>query len=280
MTMNPRLERLYSQVELVRGIGDRQRSQLCIMSFVALLAGEDHSDDPMTASRLIRQFAIMINDEMPSSLRQSLKCFAPQIIGTRDGHDDTRARLLLNAARAELLPRIEADFDDSVEAILAGEKKALARSWLGAYRRLKGYIADSTMAGDDRVRADAACIVACLICVCARVARLADQRAWYWAKAVDLLDRLCTIGIEHARPTVSEDYLDILSGSLTNRPQALPRRMCTAGLWMRMRNLLPALAWRAYGHGGQQLACSESQLSPGAWPAGQDLSNKPASGIT
>ncbi len=241
MTVNPRLEELYNQVELVRGVGDRQRAQLCVMSFVALLAGEDHSDNPVTASRVLRRFAITMNDQMPASLRQDLKCFAPQMIGTRDGHDDARAKLLLDAARTELLPRIEADIGGSGSAILADEKRRTVRSWLQAYHSVKTYIVASTMVLDEWVREDVACTVACLICGSAQIAAFADQRAWYWAKGVDLLDRLCTIGIEDARPIVSEDHLDLLSRFLAKRRQPPAQRTRGINLWMRVRSLLPAL---------------------------------------
>ena len=64
MNVNAAMERLYERVELVRGVGDRWRGQLCLMSFVALLAGEAHSDSPLTASSVIRPFGMVINDEM------------------------------------------------------------------------------------------------------------------------------------------------------------------------------------------------------------------------
>ncbi len=239
MTVNSRLEGLYSQVELVQGVGDRKRAQLCIMSFVALLAGEDHSDDPGTVSRVIRRYAIAINDQMPPSRRQDLKCFAPQMIGTRDGHDAARAKLLLDAARTDLLPRIEANIGGFGSAILADRKRRTFRAWLQAYHWLKTHVAKSTNLLDEGVREDAACMVACLICACAYIAPLADQRAWYWAKAVDLLDRLCTIGIEDARPIVSEDHLDLLSRSLARRPQPPALSVPATSLWMSVRSLLP-----------------------------------------
>jgi hypothetical protein len=240
MTVNSRLEGLYSQVELVRGVGDRRTAQLCIMSFVALLAGEDHSDSPVTTSPVIRRFAITINDQMPEPLRQDLKCFAPEMIGTRDGHDRARTKLLFDAARIELLPRIEADIGGCGSASLAYDKKRTFRSWLHAYHWVKTYVTASTNVLDEGRQEDAAWMVACLICGCAHIAALAHQRAWYWAKAVDLLDRLCTIGTEDARPTVSEDHLDLLSGILANRHQPLPGHTRAASLWMRVRSLLPA----------------------------------------
>jgi hypothetical protein len=242
VTVNSRIERIYNQVELIRGVGDRRPEQLCIMSFVALLAGEDHSDDPVTASRLVRWFAMTINDEMPTSLRQNLKCFAPQMIGTRDGHDDVRAMLLLDAARKELLPRIEADFGGANLAIPDGEQKPAARPWLAAYHSVKSYAANSTVLLDARAREDMTCMVACLVCRCAQTAEVADQRAWYWAKGVDLLDRLCTIGIADARPMVSEEQLDLLTGFLSKRRQLLARRTRAVRVLMRVCGLIPALA--------------------------------------
>lgn len=113
MTVDTSLESLYQQVELVRGAGDRRLGQLCVMSFVAFLAGEGHSDKPATASILIRRFAMTINDEMPDHLRQRLKPFAPRIFGTCDGKDPARARFLIEVARSELLPHIAAEFDDA-----------------------------------------------------------------------------------------------------------------------------------------------------------------------
>lgn len=242
MTVDTRLEGLYNQVELVRGVGDRQRGQLCIMSFVALLVGDDHSDDPSTVSRVIRRYAITINDQMPASLRQDLKCFASQMIGTRDGHDALRTTLLLEAARTDLLPRIEADIGGFGSAILADETKRTFRAWLQAYHRVKTYVSAPANVLDEGGREDAARMVACLICGCAHIAAHADQRAYYWAKTVDLLDRLCTIGIEDARPVVPGDYLDPLSGFLASRRQQPARRTRAASLWRRVRSLLPAPA--------------------------------------
>ena len=46
MSVNLAVERLYEEVELVRGTGNRHRGELCIMSFVAYLAGEPHTDSP------------------------------------------------------------------------------------------------------------------------------------------------------------------------------------------------------------------------------------------
>ena len=55
MTVDERMEQVYQQIELVRGVGDRRRAKLCIMSFVALLAGESHTDSPDTASAVLRE---------------------------------------------------------------------------------------------------------------------------------------------------------------------------------------------------------------------------------
>ena len=80
MTIDAQLEHLYQQIELVRGSGDPKHRRLCIMSFVAFLNGEPHTDNPTTASSLIRRYAMVINDEMPDSLRQRLKPTIPSQI--------------------------------------------------------------------------------------------------------------------------------------------------------------------------------------------------------
>jgi hypothetical protein len=89
MTIEGQVERRLLQVELVQGKDDRDRGKLCIM---ALLAGEAHTDAPATASAVIREFAMTINDLIPDSMRQRLKPFAPRIINTRDGLDVARAK--------------------------------------------------------------------------------------------------------------------------------------------------------------------------------------------
>ena len=50
MDVERRLERLCERVTLVNSIGSRRRDELCVMSFVALLAGERHTDHPASAS--------------------------------------------------------------------------------------------------------------------------------------------------------------------------------------------------------------------------------------
>ena len=57
MIVDLELQRLYDRVRLVRGKGDRRSGTLCIMTFVALLAGERHTDAPSTASPVLRALA-------------------------------------------------------------------------------------------------------------------------------------------------------------------------------------------------------------------------------
>src|SRR5215203_6042989 len=98
MDFDLRLQRAFDKVELVGGsIGDPGQGRMCLMSFVAFLAGEPHSDSPGCASPLIQTFAVLVNDHMPRAARQRLKPFAPRIIGTRDGLDGVRAAILLHA---------------------------------------------------------------------------------------------------------------------------------------------------------------------------------------
>ena len=92
MDLDLRLQRALDRVELVSGsIGDPGQGRMCLMSLVAFLAGEGHSDAPGCASPLIQAFAVAVNDLMPRAARQRLKPFAPRIIGTNDGLDGARA---------------------------------------------------------------------------------------------------------------------------------------------------------------------------------------------
>ena len=240
MPVNLRFEELYNQIELVRGIGDRRRGRLCIMSFVTFLAGEAHSDNPATVSSVIRRLAIEINDNMPASLRQKLKCFAPQMIGTRDGHDNARARLLLDVARKELLPHVESDLGDITPTTQFGVREGAAKSWL-MYLHVKSLVAGVEVIGDAQAQEQIAFAMARLICGCGQNVASPAKRGWYWAMAIDLLDRLCTIGIEDKRPTVPEDQIDALSDFLAKRQRMLARRRGTKYLWTRVRSLVATL---------------------------------------
>jgi hypothetical protein len=110
MDVDRRMEELCERVVLVDGVGSRKRGELCVMSFVALLAGERHTDRPASASPLIRNLAISVNDAMPGDVRQRLKPFAVRMIGTNDGHDRARAEVLRQALVAEILPRLRRDW--------------------------------------------------------------------------------------------------------------------------------------------------------------------------
>lgn len=168
------IERLYERVRLVRGKGGRRDGRLCIMSFVALLAGERHTDAPATASPIIRQFAITLNDGMPDEERQRLKPFAPRIIGTRDTRDGARVELLRRAMRDEIAPRLGQGVGASTD-----ESHCLCGSYL-----------DEVRLAPQRVGAE----VAKLLVRNGLEGAPAASRSWYWAKAVDLLDRLCDVG--------------------------------------------------------------------------------------
>jgi hypothetical protein len=112
-------ESLATYVELVPGAGNRFAGQFCIMSLVALLAGEPHSDAPATASRLIRSFALTLNDSLPTLERQRLKLFAPRIVGTNDGQDECRLSSMRRVLAEEILPRLVDDiFNDQLPLLL------------------------------------------------------------------------------------------------------------------------------------------------------------------
>ncbi len=63
----------FDRFDLVSRIGAREDRELCVMSFVAMLAGERHTDRPATACPVIAAYVIKINDAIDCDTRQELK---------------------------------------------------------------------------------------------------------------------------------------------------------------------------------------------------------------
>ncbi len=238
MLVNQRLEQLYQRTELVKGMGDPRGGKFCIMSFVALLAGENHSDSPSVASPLIRRFAVPINDRMPPMFRQQLKPFAPRIIGTRDRFDDMRIELLLHAVHEEIIPRMNVDFVGLDFSPLwsrgARKSRATASSLAARFAGLPDMraILAGPMAGIDIASATAEFIIQC-------AGALAPQdAAWYWNKAIDLLDRLCDISNERAEPGIDWRRIAWLETILERRARRARRTAIAARTLEKLRQFL------------------------------------------
>jgi hypothetical protein len=203
MTGNPGLERAIEGIELVRGIGDPAVGRLCVMSFVAYLAGECHTDRPRCASPVIRSMAVIINDQMPPATRQRLKAFAPRIIGTNDGHDAARAEILSRAMFDELLP---AACHDAQAVRSAGRKRSIfGRLWTEASKRslagrmakvLSELKAEQENGVPSELEEQVGQTTGHLITLLARDAPTADGEMRYWDMAIALIDQLCDVGAE------------------------------------------------------------------------------------
>ncbi len=191
MSIDLELERLYRDVVLVRGKGNPRKGKLCIMSLVAYLAGEGHTDRPRTASRVIRDFAVSLNDLAPQEWRQELKPFAPRIIGTNDGHDRARARILYRAIMEEVIPKASVDAGRAEEDDRHDADHSGTCGTLGA-----------------GVPSDVARWAASLLGLLIRNAPNPTSRRWHWVKAVEILDRLCDVGAERRLPDVRLDRIE------------------------------------------------------------------------
>jgi hypothetical protein len=65
---------------------ERREDGMCIMEAVAYLAGEEHTDRPVCASRLIGQLCIWVNDSADDQLRNELLRPLPwRLVGTAAG---------------------------------------------------------------------------------------------------------------------------------------------------------------------------------------------------
>lgn len=230
MTVDTRLEQLYGAIELVSGQGGPNSGKLCVMSFATFLAGEEHSDSPATASPVIRLFSIIVNDEMPAHWRQRLKPFAPRILGTNDGLDQARIELLQAATREEIMPRITADFGGAGTPCIMGMRtRSLPKRAGIPYRRI-AYLIEAAMAAYPGAATDVPRAVANLLILCANSVKPRAEQDWYWSKSIELLDGLCDIGADMARPAARADRLAWLEGVAARRERREQRRAAVFGI--------------------------------------------------
>jgi hypothetical protein len=216
MDVDRQVERLCERITLVEGVGSPRRGELCVMSFVALLAGERHTDHPASASPLIRNLAISVNDAMPQQVRQRLKPFAIRILGTNDGRDRVRAEVLRQALAGEILPRIRRDWGAGRTAERCGAPLAFffgdAVGFAGAAGRdpevratqLLTQLADGIPPGYEPCIGSA---VGELLARCMHEATTREQQGWYWDEAIGLLDRLCDVGAEARGQTIRQERI-------------------------------------------------------------------------
>jgi hypothetical protein len=242
MDVDRRLEHLCERITLVKGVGSRRRGELCVMSFVALLAGEPHTDHPASASPLIRNLAILVNDAMPEEARQRLKPFAARIVGTNDGCDRDRVEVLRQSLAMEILPRIRRDMEAGLSAERCRAPLEYLLAGIYGFAGSVGRDSETRIAllltrlergvppGDEHVVGSAAGEV---LARCMQEAATHGQRTWYWDEAISLLDRLCDIGVKPPRQAIRDDRITLAEGRIGG---ALP-----ANTWLNsIRRLLPA----------------------------------------
>jgi hypothetical protein len=236
-TTTAAMEHLYERVRLVRGRGDVSKGQLCIMSFVALLAGERHTDAPATASSFIRHFAIALNDALPEADRQCLKLFAARILGTNDGLDAERARVASRIIAEEVDPRFRTDLAGASLTFhphtiqSAPDRKGTESP--GAFVQVSLPNCGLAWAScDPNVIAD---YVAKYLISCALTVPHTDASSWYWSKAIDLLDRLCEIGPSEPRSGLDSAQVECAEAKLSQcvRPSIIAQIIAGGDLVVR-----------------------------------------------
>jgi hypothetical protein len=193
MELDLRLQRALERVELVSGtIGNPGDGKMCLMSLVAFLAGEEHSDSPECASSLIQAFAIRINDNMPHQARQRLKAFAPRLIGTNDGCDGLRAQVLRRVLANGALARAREHGLTEPALSAPARRSMLWRLWLWLHKDHHQHLLDRFLLADDG--ANLASNVARMITRLARSAPDARVQDECWNAAIGIVDELCDVG--------------------------------------------------------------------------------------
>lgn len=228
MSVDLQLERLYDRIKLVSGAGKPGRGKLCIMSFVAYLAGEPHGDRPETASSIIRNFAIRLNDGVGAEWRQELKPFAPRIIGTNDGEDRARSEMLLRTMVDEVLPRARAEQGRSLtDTIQSANPNTLSGPYTphdtSDVRELLAHLTYGTGFAFDQAYPLLGTWAGNLIVILLHGASTQESRRWYWNKGVELLDRLCDVGVGARVPQIRLDRIERMQTEL-NRQRVVKGR--------------------------------------------------------
>lgn len=217
MPGHKQVETLFRQLDLVPRVGERRESELCVMSLVALLAGERHTDRPATACPVIASYAIKINDTLDCDARQGLKLLATRIMGTNDGRHAERAWLLARVCVNEIfaylmedigapasviadLPRMPLKIDSSFDfkqlsddLQIVGRHYGMDRSRLADFR----YLLRACRRGSTEFVASAAAVT---IVDCARLSDIPLEENRYWDIAVGMFDQLCDIGLGERVP--------------------------------------------------------------------------------
>jgi hypothetical protein len=102
--------RNHQTVQLTRGAHSSPEEGVCVMELASMLAGEEFSDRPRSASPVLTRFLRLYNDRIHDERRQDLYAYAARVVGTRASRavERTRARLCVEwlEARGELVPRL------------------------------------------------------------------------------------------------------------------------------------------------------------------------------
>ncbi len=114
MTMRTEAQSYFDGVDLVTGFGERRDGELCVMSLVALLAGEQHSDRPSTACPVITAFVIRINDAIDKPAR----------------HDDTTIEFTVNPVLGKASTILEKEGPFSVRNAAAKRTGIAISAWI------------------------------------------------------------------------------------------------------------------------------------------------------
>jgi hypothetical protein len=168
MSHETNVDNLFRQVELVPRVGERRESELCVMSLVALMAGDRHTDRPATACPVIASFGIKINDTVDCDTRQGLKLMAPRIIGTNDGRKNERAWLLVRVCVNEVFPYLMEDAGGAPDDIAALPRMPIGTSdRLRCDRALRAVKCSNVRSQQCATENRMACSAQIICCICA-----------------------------------------------------------------------------------------------------------------
>jgi hypothetical protein len=105
MTATDNSTRSLNVLKLSAGRHASAKDGMCVMEATAFLAGEKHSDGPLSACPVLGAYLRLLNDIATFSQRQDLLPFIPRLIGsTSKKHMHRRAQYLVRQAVTVFLP--------------------------------------------------------------------------------------------------------------------------------------------------------------------------------
>jgi hypothetical protein len=185
---------------------------MCAMEWVAYLANEPHTDQPVCVSPVLKSFCIAFNDALPDDQRQRLRPYLARCIGTAgDGLDERRAWMATDWIVTVYAPAWLdlAGLHDHAQNLraLAITNATAAKAALPAIREARKAMSAAWAAAGDAASSAASAAASSAAWVAASAAARAAARAAAWVAAGDAASAAARVAARSAARAAAGDAL-------------------------------------------------------------------------